>query len=129
MSSNKFEGLALVVDDEPDMRAVAKKMLEKKGFQVLVAENGKLALDFFINHRNELRLVLLDMTMPDMNGDEVLHSMRNIDSRVPIVLSSGYSEESFAGRYSKQEIAGFLQKPYRSANLYYLLGKIIKSSN
>ncbi len=120
--SGPYSGLAhgervLVVDDEETVRIVAKMMLEELGFQVLTAEDGREALEVFRQNHGNIDVVLLDMTMPHMNGEETFRELRRLDPQVRVVLSSGYNEQDATYRFAGKGLAGFIQKPYRSAEL------------
>ena len=110
-------GLVLVVDDEAHVRVVARSMLEHLGYDVLEAEDGYEALDLFRARGAEIACVLLDMTMPQMSGEQVFRSLRGLRDDVPVLLSSGYNEVEATGRFAGKGLAGFLQKPYTLAQL------------
>ncbi len=112
-----FSGLALVVDDEEAVRVVAMKMLEKIGFSVLTANDGREALEVFREHADDLAFVLLDVTMPEMGGVESLAAMRRINPNVRVVLSSGYNEETIRQRFEDTSPVEFIQKPYLKSEL------------
>jgi PAS domain S-box-containing protein len=101
----------LVADDEEMVRKTAFAVLEKLGYRVLLSEDGSQALECFARHPGEIQLILLDMTMPVMNGEEVLTRLRSGGHRVKVIASSGYSEAEALGRFGSG-IDGFLQKPY-----------------
>ena len=105
-------GTVLIVDDEEDVRVAARFMLEHLGFQVIEASDGRAGVALFREYHSELCCVLLDMTMPEMNGEEVFRAVRVIDGDVPVVLSSGYNEVEATRRFTGKGLAGFLQKPY-----------------
>ncbi len=106
-------GTVLVVDDEEIVRNLAKKMVEIAGFSVLTANDGEEAVRLYREHQNEIACVLLDLTMPKMNGEETFRAIRQISPGVRVILSSGYSEETATGRFSGLGLAGFIQKPYQ----------------
>ena len=110
-------GTVLVVDDEPAVREVSKKALESYGYTVLLADSGLAAIDVFRRHPGEIALVVLDLSMPGMNGEEVLPELRKIRPMVKVVLSSGYSEAEAMGILKGQPVTGFIQKPYTSKGL------------
>jgi PAS domain S-box-containing protein len=112
------EGLTiLLVDDDPGVLEVTSKILEHAGFRVLTAADGLQGLETFRQHGDEVALVLLDMTMPGMDGEEAFREMRRLRPEVQIILSSGYSELDATSRFAGKGLAGFIQKPYRSAKL------------
>ena len=108
------KGTVLVVDDDAIIRKVAKSILERFGYRVLLAENGREALEIFEQTRGEVALVVLDLTMPVMNGEEALRQMKLMQPDVPILLSSGYNEMEAIQRFAGKGLAGFIQKPYSS---------------
>jgi len=110
-------GTILVVDDESGMRHLARAILEASGFTVLTACDGADALNVFRRHAGEVAAILLDLTMPVMSGEETASELRRIRAGVPIVLSSGYSEQEMAGRFAGKGLAGFLKKPYEPSDL------------
>jgi PAS domain S-box-containing protein len=110
-------GLILVVDDEPVMRATSEMILNDLGYEVLLAENGRVGLELFRKRQSEINLVLLDMIMPEMNGQECFHCMRKIDPAARIVLSSGFTRIDDLKVLREAGLVGFIRKPYRSVAL------------
>ena len=118
-------GTVLVVDDEEMVRSVTQQMLESAGYTVLVAEGGREALDLFDAHGAEIDVLVLDMTMPDMNGGEVLTALGDRRQNVGVVLCSGYSESDVAGRLTERGFS-FLQKPYSMQALLDRVRRVLK---
>ena len=110
-------GTILVIDDEDAVRRAARSILERHGYHVLLAEDGKAGIELFIERMDEISLVLLDMTMPVMSGEKTLERLKYIREDVPVILSSGYDETEAMGRFIGQELAGFIQKPFTSTLL------------
>jgi CheY-like chemotaxis protein len=110
-------GAVLVVDDEEIVRKTAKTALERYGYEVISAENGPVAIDLFHAYGEQVSLVLLDMTMPLMSGEEVFRRLKAILPEVPIIVTSGYNEIEAIRRFTGRGIAGFIQKPYTAAQL------------
>jgi len=106
------KGTILVVDDEDDVRLAAQLILEDMGYHVVCAQDGVIGLDLFRQQHQNIRAVLLDLTMPNMNGEELFSEMRRIRTDIPVVLSSGYSEEEAIRRFSGKAFNAFIQKPY-----------------
>ncbi len=102
----------LAVDDESTGLALAKDVLEMHGYRVLTARNGKEALRFYRQHFKEIDLILLDLTMPVMSGEECFQEMRRIDRAVRVVVSSGESSEGRASDLLREGAVGYVQKPY-----------------
>jgi two-component system, cell cycle sensor histidine kinase and response regulator CckA len=105
-------GLVLLVDDDSRVRAVTELLLLDLGFQVLPTSNGREAIREFQARRDEVRLVVLDVTMPDLSGDQVLGELRRLRPDIRVLLCSGYSQDEMRLRFSRQDMATFLQKPY-----------------
>ena len=105
-------GAILVVEDEQIARLVAQKILEKFKFKVFTARDGEEGVQVFREHADEIKLVLLDLTMPKMNGEQAVQEIRRIDPEARIILASGYNERHAIARFSGQGLAGFIQKPY-----------------
>jgi PAS domain S-box-containing protein len=110
-------GTVLVIDDEAIVRSVARQALEQAGFAVITAPDGAAGVDSFRQHAEEIRVVLLDMTMPGLSAEECFRILRGINDGVRIVLSSGYDETETTSRFAGYELGGFVQKPYRAAEL------------
>jgi two-component system cell cycle sensor histidine kinase/response regulator CckA len=105
-------GTVLVVDDEEQVRRAAGRILERMGFEVLSAEDGREAVAIFRSHADEIVLVLLDMMMPRMGGERTFTELRRIRPEVKVVLSSGYNQQEAVDRFVGRGLAGFIQKPY-----------------
>jgi CheY-like chemotaxis protein len=110
-------GTVLLVDDEDTSRAVGRKMLELLGFTALTAANGPAAINLFRSRAADICGVILDLTMPEMCGDEVFPILRQIKPDIPVLLSSGYSEQELARHLDEQAFAGCIQKPYTVGTL------------
>jgi two-component system, cell cycle sensor histidine kinase and response regulator CckA len=115
------EGTILVADDEESVCAIAKRGLTRMGFKVLTACDGREAVDLFQKHHREIDCVLLDLTMPHLDGSQAFREMRRIRSDAKVILCSGYSEQDATERFAGKGLAGFLQKPYKIAALRDML--------
>jgi len=116
----RSQGLILVVDDEEAVRSVATSTLERCGFTVQTANNGRDGLRVYREGSRQFRAVVLDLTMPIMSGDEVLADLRSgpaPGNTVPVLLSSGYSSSDVAGNLQRYGPIHFLQKPYNPGDL------------
>lgn len=107
----------LVVDDEELVREMAKRSLEHLGFTVLVADSGLAAIELLKKEPEGVSLVILDLSLPGMSGEEVLPELRKIHSRMKVMVSSGYGETEAMRVFRGQRVAGFIQKPYTSSQL------------
>jgi CheY-like chemotaxis protein/two-component sensor histidine kinase len=106
-------GTVLVIDDEESVRDVCRTMLESRGLRVVDASDGRQGLVRFAEILDEVDLVLLDMTMPKLGGEEVYREMRLQKPDVKVILMSGYSEMDVMTHFAGKHLAGFLQKPFR----------------
>ena len=105
-------GKVLLVDDEDMMLVVGRKMLEKLGYSVLTADTGQRAIDLFNRHRGQIKLVILDMIMPDLSGSDTFDRLKEIDPSIKVLLSSGYSIDGQARQILDRGCNGFIQKPF-----------------
>ncbi len=110
-------GVVLLVDDEETILTLVARMLQRAGFTVLTAADGLEAVALFKKHSGEIICVLLDLTMPRMGGDEALDELRRIRHDIPVILSSGYSEEDLVERFDGRGLSGVIQKPYQYKSL------------
>jgi PAS domain S-box-containing protein len=114
-------GVILLVDDEEVVRRTAAAMLARLGYTILEAANGQEAIEVFQGNLSRIMLVILDLSMPVMGGEESLKRLKSIKPDVPVVLSSGYSETEAARRFRSTGAASFLQKPYTAQHLAELV--------
>ena len=107
----------LLVDDEEIVIAVGRQMLEKLGFSVLTAENGKEALEVYKNNQNDIDFVVLDMIMPDMGAAETFDELQSINPAIKVLLSSGYGADQQTRELINRGCCGFIQKPFNMQSL------------
>jgi CheY-like chemotaxis protein len=107
----------LLVDDEDKILDVGEEILREMGYEVLVARNGKEAIEVFSKHKDEIDLVILDMVMPEMGGGEAYDKMKAKKADVKVLLSSGYSINGQASEILERGCDGFIQKPFRMKEL------------
>ncbi len=112
VSTHPTRGTVLVVDDERLMRVVARRVLDGMGLTVLEAEDGEQGIAMFGARAHELSLVLLDLTMPRLGGEEVLERIRSTHPSLPVVIASGYDHADALARIPEDEHTRFLQKPF-----------------
>ncbi len=117
-------GTMLVVDDEDTVRSTTRRMLERMGFEVLVAANGYEALEIF--HRDDAKIVgvLLDLTMPQLDGNATFTELRRLDPEIRVLLMSGFNEQDAVHRFAGKGLAGFIQKPFKLETLLTKLQSI-----
>jgi len=105
-------GTVLLVDDEDTVRNIGSEMLAELGFTVITANDGKQALEIFKNSP-EILFVILDLTMPHMDGEQCFRELRQLKSDVKVIMSSGFNEHEVTQKFAGKGLAGFIQKPYR----------------
>jgi CheY-like chemotaxis protein len=115
----------LLVDDEWMIREVAKQMLERLGYRVIIAEHGKEALEILKVGGIRFHLIILDLVMPGMDGGETFEKIQEINPKIPVLLSSGYSITGYASSVLDKGCRGFLQKPFNLAELSASIRKIL----
>jgi PAS domain S-box-containing protein len=118
-------GMVLVADDEEQVRLVSKNALERFGYSVMVVEDGLAAVNAFREHADEICLVLLDLTMPVMGGEEAFRQIRAIRPGARIVVSSGYSQAEAIRRFEPGGAPAFVQKPYTVAQLVGVVNRVL----
>jgi len=119
-------GYALIVDDDEAIRDMASAILRHIGFKVLEAQNGLEAIQLYPQHAEDIRIVLLDMSMPKMDGEETFRELRKLNPDVRVILSSGYSETESTQRFNGKGLAGFVQKPYLPDTLQKAVEKALQ---
>ena len=124
-----LDGTVLLVDDDSTVLDVGRRMLEKADLRVVVASDGSEAVEIFSQSPNEFDCVLLDLTMPRMNGPETLEALRRIREDIPVILSSGYFKEELEARFGDRGFDDFIQKPYQWAALCSLVRRALKSAS
>jgi len=124
-ASNAIAGMTvLVVDDEEPTRDVLFDILEAFGVSVLLAEDGPTGIRIFAENKQLINAVILDLSMPGMNGVDVAEELRAIDSDARIILSSGYTEEDVRRRHPTLICNGFIQKPYKPDALCSIISQV-----
>jgi len=119
-------GTILLVDDEKMIIGVGKQMINKLGYDVLTAGGGKEAIEIYKENQDKIDLVVLDMIMPVMGGGKTFEKLKEIDSNVRVLLSSGYSLNSQASEIMGKGCASFIQKPFYMKELSQKIAEILK---
>ncbi len=119
----KGSGTVLLVDDEETVRAIGSEMLRELGFQVVTAADGREGVSAYTQNPN-ISFVILDLTMPHMDGEQCFRELQQLKPDVKVIMSSGFSEHEVAQKFAGKELAGFIQKPYRLSVLKEAIRKI-----
>ena len=113
----------MVVDDEEVVVQVASRILSTLGFSVVTASNGRDAIDVFRAASEPFAVVLMDLTMPELDGVAAFAELRRLDPHLPVVLMSGYNEQDAVARFAGSGLAGFVQKPFTADLLSVKIGR------
>jgi len=117
--------LIFVVDDEEDIRNFIRDVLQSHGYRVLLAANGDQAFDIYKVRGQDIALVILDMVMPEMGGEETFLKMKEVNPGIKALLSTGYSQDSRVSEILSKGVMGFIQKPYEFNQLLAKLRQIL----
>jgi CheY-like chemotaxis protein len=112
----KGSGTVLLVDDEETIRGIGAEMLKALGFATVTAGDGREAVEIF-KSRNDIAFVILDLTMPHMDGEQCFRELRQIRPDVKVIMSSGYNEQEVTQKFIGKGLTGFLQKPYKLSEM------------
>ena len=118
-------GKILVVDDEDSVLSFVGRVLEREGYSVITASNGREAVEIFREHTSEISMIILDLTMPQMDGEQTFEELKKIENDVCVILSSGYKEDEAFDRFNGRGLAGFIQKPYQPEALLEKLKEVM----
>jgi CheY-like chemotaxis protein len=105
-------GTVLLVDDEESVRQIGSALLKKLGYTSITANDGREALAIF-KENPDIAFVILDLTMPHMDGEECFRELRQLQPDVKVIISSGYNEQEVTQKFVGRGLAGFIQKPYK----------------
>jgi len=120
-------GAILIIDDDVTVQVVARRLLERRGYRVVVAPDGIAGVEQFVNSGEQFALVLLDLTMPRQGGAATMAQLRAIDPSLRVLLTSGYREPDVAAQFVGMEPTGFVQKPFRADELYAAVEDALRS--
>ena len=118
-----------MIEDDPSVRALASRILKHFGYDVLTADDGRAGVAAFDTQPDTIDCVLLDMTMPHMDGAQTLHEIRRVRPDARVVLMSGHDEQAIASQFAGQTLASVLQKPFTPAMLREHLRQAIGSED
>lgn len=118
----------LVVDDEEMALSICQRVFTDAGFDVVTAQSGFQCLDFFRRRPRDFNLILLDLTMPIMDGEETFRRLRAISHDVPIILATGFVDKERLNRLLSEGLSGFLRKPYGVSEMLLYCNAILDRS-
>ena len=114
----------LLIDDEPAVRLVTGRMLSELGHQVVTADSGRRGVELLEQQRDDIDLVVLDLTMPEQSGRQTLDQLRFVQSTLPVVITSGFQQEDASTLLQLPNVVGFLDKPHTMTSLEMLLASV-----
>ena len=114
----------LLIDDEPAVRLVTGRMLSELGHQVVTAESGRRGLELLKEQPESIDLVVLDLTMPELSGEQTLEQLHGVRSSIPVVITSGFQAEDASSLLQRPNVVGFLDKPHTLTSLEMLLASV-----
>ena len=117
---------ALIIDDEKTILSFAEATLVREGMKVLTAANGKAGVDMFRAHKDEVSVILLDLQMPVLGGEQAYPLLKELNPDVPVILSSGFDESEAVRKCSELHPAAFLQKPYPAERLVEVVSEALQ---
>lgn len=118
----------MVVDDEPMALVLSKHVLTQAGFEVVTAQSGLECLDLYRSRPGRFDLILLDLTMPLMDGEETFNRLREIDAKAVVVLNTGFIEEHRLEQMMADGLAGFVPRPYQPAEVIAQIKSILEAA-
>jgi signal transduction histidine kinase/CheY-like chemotaxis protein len=121
----KGSGTVLIADDEETVRTVAARLLERLGFDVVLAMDGREAIEIFRAEPARFAFVLLDLTMPHIDGEETFRQLRQIRPDVRVLLTSGFNQQEAVTRFTGKGLAGFIQKPFELTKLTQVVRSVL----
>jgi two-component system, cell cycle sensor histidine kinase and response regulator CckA len=107
----------LLIDDEPAVRVVTARLLRELGHQVVTAESGRRALELFREQHDGIDLIVLDLTLPERSGEQILDDLMQVRKDVPVVITSGFQAADASQILSRPNVIGFLEKPHTLSSL------------
>jgi CheY-like chemotaxis protein len=126
MPASTAGGIALLAEDETSVRLITRRMLERLGYRVIEAADGLSAIARFKENAKSIDVVLLDITMPGMSGEDVLAELRRLRPELRVVVASGHEEQEIAARLNGLGASGFIQKPFSMEALAAVLKSTVQ---
>lgn len=124
--AEEFQGTILLVEDEDIILRMGKKILERLGYNVLTAKNGKDALDIYGEKKSEIDVLIVDLNMPEMGGLEMYNRMKSLNPDIKALISTGHSICINDSWIEKEGLCGILTKPYRAEEIKTKVNELIE---
>jgi CheY-like chemotaxis protein len=126
---NHGGGCVLLVDDEEVIRNTTEAMLESIGYEVMTAADGQEATEIYYKYIHKINVVILDVVMPRMNGEDAFREIRKINPAAKVIISSGFTQDTMIKQLDKEGLNAFIKKPYRKAKLAQTLAEVLAPGN
>jgi len=117
--------LVLIAEDEPVIREITKELLEQHGYRTIVANDGVEALSLYLQHKDEVKLVVLDMIMPYMDGPTTIRALEKMNPDIKVIAVSGSTEKFKVAEAAARKPLRFLPKPYTTDKLLETLNEVL----
>ena len=124
-----MKGVVLMIEDEEHIRIVFRDAMFDEGVMVVGIATGEDGVKFFHDHHHEINLVVLDLSLPGISGEETFKRLKVIDPKVRVVVSSGFPNEDVTRKFNGSGVVGYLQKPYNYITLVDSVNKFLVGVN
>jgi CheY-like chemotaxis protein len=124
-ASLELNATVLVIDDGASVRRIVSRVLEALGCKAIAAADGIVAIELARNSMQQFDLVILDLTMPQMDGVQTLQEIRRLHPDLPVILMSGFAETHARARFGEHKLSGFLQKPFTVEDVRNRVTKVL----
>ncbi|MEP6671341.1 MAG: response regulator [Chthoniobacter sp.] len=121
--------LVMIVDDEDLVTMLAQRVLTDEGYRIVTAKDGFQAIEIYRKLRDQIALIILDFTMPIMDGSDVFAELLQINPKAPVVLSSGFAEQERLRSMLARGLRGFIPKPYTQQKLLTQIRSVLDTLN
>lgn len=128
MTNQDGKQVVLIVDDDDSVRKVIMRALDTFGFATIGANDGNAAVDTYTQQKGDIDCIIVDMSMPGMDGEQTFNALRETGPTPPVLLASGHSAEEMQERYGTVGFSGYLQKPFQIASLADVVRSAINST-
>lgn len=118
--------MVLLIDDEAVIREIGCEMVESLGWPCITAENGEQGIQLYEENKENIRLVILDVELPDISGEKVYETLKQKKPDIKVLLSSGYGREYLESRFFKQKMEHFIPKPFQLSKLSHKINQLMQ---
>lgn len=116
----------MLIDDEAVIREVGGEMLESLGWLCITAKNGEQGIQLYEENKENIRLVILDVELPDISGEKVYETLKQKNPAIKVLLASGYGQEYLESRFFRQKMEHFIPKPFQLSKLSHKINQLMQ---